>query len=273
MGHQDVEVSPDRKAALDAVALLSRKWHPVVLVVLDDSGPIGFNALLESIPGLSGKVLTETLTALDDEGLVDRTVVNESPLRVEYALTPAGEALDAVFDALASWATRHVDSVAPTVLVADGDRRLTEMYGRWLDASHTAVRAHNDEEFAARHGDAVDVVLVAESVPGVAPERVAETVRPDAQVVLVVEERPGFDVLGVECDGVVRKPLVREQLLSVVEEQLARRGASAAIREHGALAAKRSLLEATYSPETLANSESYEALCDRMHALDDRIDG
>ncbi len=265
-------MSPDRQAALDAVAVLSGKWHPTVLIVLADRGPSGFNELLESVPGISGKVLTETLTALEDVDLVDRTVVSESPLRVEYALTPAGEDLDAVFDVLASWANRHLGSVVPTVLVADGDRRLTEMYGRWLDASYIAVRAHNDEEFEARFGDEIDVVLVAESVPGIAPERIAERVRPTAQVVLVVEERPGFDILAVECDGVVRKPLVREQLRSVLEEQLSRRGASEAVREYGTLAAKRSLLESHYSPETLAGNDTYETLCSRMDALEDRIE-
>ena len=232
--------------------------------------PDGFRG--RAIPDVSGKVLTDTLDALDEANLVERTVVSESPLRVEYDLTPAGRDLDGVFDELATWANRHLDSVTPTILVADGDRRLTEMYGRWLTDRYTALRAHNDEEFEARLDGEVDVVLVAESMPGVDPGGISDAVGPDGRTVLVVEERPGFDVVSVECDGVVRKPIVRERLLAVVEEQLSRRGESAERREYGALASKQSLLESVYPAETLENNDAYAELCARLESLAARIE-
>lgn len=272
MVHRDVELPAETTAALDAVALLSGKWQPVVLVVLADRGPLGFNDLLDAIPGVSGKVLTETLTALDDAALVERTVRSESPLRVEYALTPAGRDLDAVFDALATWATRHLDSPTATVLVADDDRRRTERYARWLTDRYATRRAHDRETFEAHLDDAVDVVLVAETVPGIAPDELDDVVASDQQVVLAVTDHPGCDVLAVACDDVVRKPLDRGQLRDVVEDQLDRREASPAVREYRTLAAKRSLLESTDAPAALAENDAYDALCSRMSALEDRFD-
>lgn len=269
MVHRDVDLPPETKAALDALELLSRKWHPIVLAVLSNRGPVGFNELLESIPDVSGKVLSDALDALDETNLVDRTVVSESPLRVEYELTAAGRDLDAVFDEFAAWANRHFDPVAPTILVADGDRRHTEMFSRWLAGGYIVDRAHSNEEVDAHLDAEVDVALVAESIPGTDARQVSETLHPDARTVLVVEERPDFDVVSVVCDDVIRKPVVREGLVEVIEEQLSRRGESAERRERAALEAKKSLLESVYSAETLASTDAYAELCSQLEALEE----
>ena len=267
MVHRDADLPADRKAALDALGLLSRKWHPTVLAVIGHRGPVGFNRLLEAIPEISGKVLSDSLDALAEANLVDRTVVSESPLRVEYDLTAAGIDLDAVFDEFAAWANRHFDPTAPTVLVADGDRRLTEMYSRWLDSHYSVVQAHSTVEAEALCHDGVDVVVVAESVSA----GLDGSVRPESRCVVVVEERPDFEVLSLDCDAVVRKPLVRNRLFDVVDEQVSRCGESAKRREYGALAAKRSLLESVYPAEALASNDGYADLCARLAALEDEL--
>jgi len=55
---------------------------------------------------------TQTLRALERDGLVLRTVLPTSPVSVEYAITPLGETLAATLDGLQRWARDHIDQVA-----------------------------------------------------------------------------------------------------------------------------------------------------------------
>jgi len=96
-------------------AVLGRKWHPVILQRLLDRGPMGFGDLEGSIDGVSGKVLSESLTDLEEKGLVDRTVVDAKPVSVEYSLTPHGEALEEAIDALHAWGRDYLEAAEDPV--------------------------------------------------------------------------------------------------------------------------------------------------------------
>lgn len=84
------------------VQLIGNKWKLLILRNLM-MRPWRFNEMLRSIPGLSQKVLTDNLRALEADGLITRTVYPEVPPRVEYALSGLGETLRPVFSALESW--------------------------------------------------------------------------------------------------------------------------------------------------------------------------
>lgn len=92
-----------------AAAVLDGKWHPVVVHRLLEDGPLGFARLEERTDGLSGTVLSDTLADLESDGIVDREVVSEKPLRVSYSLTERGRDLRPVVAALAEWGERHLD--------------------------------------------------------------------------------------------------------------------------------------------------------------------
>jgi DNA-binding HxlR family transcriptional regulator len=231
MVHPNADISPDARQALEALSVLSGKWQPAVLVVLADEERAGFNDLLDALPDISGKVLSDTLDTLQDSGLVERRVTSESPLRVEYRLTAAGEALRPVLEELTAWGREHIETEMPSVLVAEHDRPTTEMYSDWLSGRYAVVRAHNSEELTAALLDDVDVVLFSRRLPGVDPASVPERTPTECRTVLLVDDRPGFDVLDVGCDDVLAKPLVCETLLDAVERQLARRGEPTGERE------------------------------------------
>ena len=72
-----------------AVGLLSGRWKLLILRELV-GGPRRFGELRRALTGISQKVLTETLRDLEEQGLVLRTVYEETILRVTYSLTPAG---------------------------------------------------------------------------------------------------------------------------------------------------------------------------------------
>lgn len=95
-----------------AVELIGRRWTGAILRVLQGGGRVRFNALAAAIPDLSDRMLAERLRELEGEGIVVRRVVPDSPVRVEYELTPKGRALDETFCAIARWAEAWGDAGA-----------------------------------------------------------------------------------------------------------------------------------------------------------------
>lgn len=91
-----------------ASAVLGRKWHPVIVHRLLEHDPLGFGELEERIQGISGKVLSESLTDLEEKGLVERTVIDAKPVSVEYSLTSQGQALADAIDELHQWGQAYL---------------------------------------------------------------------------------------------------------------------------------------------------------------------
>lgn len=92
---------------------IGARWTIFVITALRDR-PMRYTELKTCIRGIAPKVLSETLRALQHDGLVSRTDFDENPPRVEYALTPLGESLWVPLHALREWA----ESNMPAVLAA-----------------------------------------------------------------------------------------------------------------------------------------------------------
>jgi len=96
--------------AITATAsLVGKKWHPVIIDRLLRNGALGFNDLQTEVDGISSKVLSESLDDLEEKRLVNRDVVNDKPVRVEYSLTELGESLEPVVRSLAEWGQKHLE--------------------------------------------------------------------------------------------------------------------------------------------------------------------
>ncbi|WP_460511236.1 winged helix-turn-helix transcriptional regulator [Frigoribacterium salinisoli] len=87
------------------------RWTVLVVGTLAP-GPRRFSEIRRQIQGISQKMLTQTLRALERDGLVTRTVHAEVPPRVVYELTEAGRTLQGPLAALQAWAVEHYGQVA-----------------------------------------------------------------------------------------------------------------------------------------------------------------
>jgi DNA-binding HxlR family transcriptional regulator len=90
-----------------AVELVGRRWTGAIIRVLL-KGRARYHALRDAIPDISDRMLSERLRELEQEGLIERVVVPQTPVRVEYELTEKGRALEPVVRAIATWAERWV---------------------------------------------------------------------------------------------------------------------------------------------------------------------
>jgi DNA-binding HxlR family transcriptional regulator len=86
-----------------ALEIIGRRWTGAILRALL-AGRTRFTEIVHTVPGLSDRLLSERLKELEREGLVARTVVPSTPVRIEYTLTPMGDALLPVVCDLATWA-------------------------------------------------------------------------------------------------------------------------------------------------------------------------
>ena len=85
------------------VQLIGNKWKLLIIRNLRMEDKQRFNQLLKTIPGISQKVLTENLRAMEADGLITRTVYPEVPPRVEYALSELGNSMRPIMDAMEVW--------------------------------------------------------------------------------------------------------------------------------------------------------------------------
>ncbi|MDQ0090049.1 DNA-binding HxlR family transcriptional regulator [Paenibacillus anaericanus] len=90
-----------------AIEILSKRWTTLIVYTLLQ-GPQRFVDIENSLPNLSGKVLSDRLRELEEEGLLTRTVYPDKPVRIEYSLTEKGYALSSSMNNIQDWATRWI---------------------------------------------------------------------------------------------------------------------------------------------------------------------
>lgn len=94
-----------------AFEVVTSKWSSLALLALGE-GSYRFNALRRRVEGVSEKMLSQTLQALERDGMVTRDVVTTIPPRVEYSLTPLGEAVAERLRSLADLLEANVAEMA-----------------------------------------------------------------------------------------------------------------------------------------------------------------
>lgn len=94
-----------------AIAVIDGKWKTMLLWLLE-AGPRRPGELRRLLPGLTEKVLTQTLREMEADGLVHREVHDVRPLKTEYSLTSFGRELSEAMAPLSDWGHRRLEKLA-----------------------------------------------------------------------------------------------------------------------------------------------------------------
>lgn len=94
-----------------AIAVIDGKWKTILLWLLE-SRPYRPGELRRRLPGLTEKVLTQTLREMETDGLVHREVHDERPLKTVYSLTEFGRDLSEALAPLSDWGHRRLERLA-----------------------------------------------------------------------------------------------------------------------------------------------------------------
>ncbi|AJA80452.1 winged helix-turn-helix transcriptional regulator [Levilactobacillus brevis] len=89
--------------------LIQGKWKIMILYELDEDDHCRFADLQHHIQAVSHKTLTSQLRELQADGLITRHDFHTAQPHVEYALTPMGQSLIPILDAICTWGTTHID--------------------------------------------------------------------------------------------------------------------------------------------------------------------
>ncbi len=95
----------------DLIGRVADKWTMLILEVLMEKGELRFTRLGELVPGVSQKMLTQTLRQMERDGLLTRKIHPVVPPKVEYKLTSLGLSLSAAFCGVWLWAEEHLSRV------------------------------------------------------------------------------------------------------------------------------------------------------------------
>lgn len=94
-----------------AVELIGKRWNGAIVRILLD-GPARFAEIAAKVPDISDRMLAERLKELEAEQVVVRTVIPDTPVRVEYSLSDRGRALEPTIRALSEWAEEWIPAGA-----------------------------------------------------------------------------------------------------------------------------------------------------------------
>ena len=93
---------------------LSDKWVSLVVAALS-TGPMRYSDLSRKIAGVSPKMLTQTLRALERDGILTRAVTPSVPVRVDYELSTLGRSLAGLLTAVKAWAEITIARSKPSI--------------------------------------------------------------------------------------------------------------------------------------------------------------
>lgn len=97
-------------AAEDAVTIVSDKWAIEVIRAVR-RGHNRYGLMQKAIPNITKKMLTQTLRKLERNGIIDRIDYDENPPRVEYSITPMGDALVERLTMMCEWSKAFLEDV------------------------------------------------------------------------------------------------------------------------------------------------------------------
>jgi DNA-binding response OmpR family regulator len=163
----------------------------------------------------------------------------------------------------------------PTVLVADDNRHLADLYAEWLDGNYDVRTAYGGREAIEAMGEHVDVALVDRRMPELPGEEVLADVREqsyDCRVAIVTAVEPDFDIIEMGFDEYIVKPVRRHELELVADSLVTRSEYDEQLQELFALASKRAALQAEKDPRELEDSDAYAELTAELERLRGELD-
>lgn len=159
------------------------------------------------------------------------------------------------------------------VLVVDDEPHLAEMFAAMLEERYRVTAVTSGKDAIDALTSETDVVLLDRRMPANTGDETLAEIREqgyDCQVAMVTAIRPDVDILEMEFDAYVVKPVTRKQLLDVVDDLILRSEYSENVRDTFRLASKMAALESQISRGQLVEMDEFIELQQRKDALDER---
>lgn len=256
----------------EALELVSGKWTSLLIYILSHQGKMGFNDLKNNLD-ISGKVLNENLDRLEEEDIVNKKILSESPKRVSYSLSSTGEALVPVLEDMAEWGDRFSQRDGFNVLVVDDEESLADMYGKWISDVCSVETAYGGYEALDKVDGDIDLVFLDRMMPDISGETVLKKIKPDfdCSVVLLTAKNPEKEIASMDIDGYMTKPVTREDITEKVNKMKSLSVKRDVKRNLKAEENKKQILDENFSDSELEEDTDYRKLVERISKLENKV--
>lgn len=166
-----------------------------------------------------------------------------------------------------------------TVLIVDDEQEVADVYALRLRSEYETRTAYGGEEALAEMDDDVDIVLLDRRMPDIAGDDVLTEIRADGfdcKVIMLTAVDPGMDILEMDFDDYLCKPVEKKDLVAAIDQQLQVQRYDERLSEYLEVTSKLTLLEAELSPQEIEDSDELQELNARAEDLkadmDDTLD-
>jgi len=162
----------------------------------------------------------------------------------------------------------------PTILVVDDERDLADLYAMWAGEEYRTMTAYGGEDALEKIDETVDVVLLDRRMPDLTGDEVLDRIREagyEVRVVMITAVDPGLDIIEMEFDKYLTKPISRPKLQRVIENMRVQMRKDGVLQKHDQVSNKMEALEEELEPETLEQSEGYSELQEKLQDLGDTL--
>lgn len=162
----------------------------------------------------------------------------------------------------------------PTILVVDDERDLADLYAMWAGEEYRTMTAYGGEDALEKIDESVDVVLLDRRMPDLTGDEVLERIREtdhEVRVVMITAVDPGLDIIEMEFDKYLTKPISRPKLQRVIENMRVQMRKDGVLQKHDQVSNKMEALEDELEPEALEQSEGYSELQETLQELGDTL--
>lgn len=159
----------------------------------------------------------------------------------------------------------------PTVLIAEDERDLADLFAKWLEPTYEVYLAYDGDEAIERFDDGIDVVLLDRNMPTTSGDEVLRFIRAresECLVAMLTAIEPDVDIFELGFDEYIVKPVQDDELRSLVERLLRRRGFDDDLRRHYQITSKLAVLEEHVPASELSKRQEYQDLLDELELLD-----
>lgn len=158
--------------------------------------------------------------------------------------------------------------------MVDDDQAYVDAYATWLEDDYNVMIAHGGNEALTQLDNDLDVVLLDRRMPDLNGDLVLKEIRNrniDCRVALVTAVEPKLNIIELEFDEYLLKPVSQQELEQLIEQLLIRNRFSESVQRGFQLTSTKSTLESTYSAEELEQNDKYEGLIDELSEVENDI--
>lgn len=162
-----------------------------------------------------------------------------------------------------------------TVLIVDDEELLLDSYAAMLETRYEVQTAQSGEAALATVDEATDVVLLDRRMPDRSGEVILQEIRErglECQVLFCSAVDPGVDLIPLEPDGYLHKPVGTDELFAEIETQLQIAGRAPSVQEYLRLERIQSILETNRSRSRLESEEAYQKLLEQVEQRKRAVD-